>query len=445
MANGRVRRSLIRFISDENLDLYLLGTVALVFTVLGITGISDVRTTSAVVVALLALLAFSQIRSRKLVEQIRNSSRGGLAAVFTREFPAALVSRRAAAKDLLLVGLAMSRTVHGIRSDLSRILAAGGRVRVLVLDPTDRSLLEAADRRNLANVGPDKLRARILTTLDDLTSLREHIDGRLEIRVSSDIPPAGFNCVDAESQRGLVTVQHYEYRPAGEAAPIFVLTPADGAWYQHFLAEAERLWAAGAEWPLSLEARAARAPRPVFLDEFGPELDEAVAGATDLLVTGVARNIFVNNHYRRLEKKLQSGHRVRVLLADPAGPAIDMAAARYFPVRTPEGFRERIEHTLRLLAELKSSTGGDLEVRLTTHLISVLQVVTDSALFAEYYVYRDLAKPKFVLTAGDPAYRDFRTEAEKLWDSATPVSGDHAGVPQPALPPRETQPDGAQG
>jgi uncharacterized paraquat-inducible protein A len=69
---GRVRRSLIRVISDDNLDLYLLGTVALVFTMLGITGISDVKTTSAVVVALLALLAFSQIRSRRLLEQIRN-------------------------------------------------------------------------------------------------------------------------------------------------------------------------------------------------------------------------------------------------------------------------------------------------------------------------------------------------------------------------------------
>jgi hypothetical protein len=29
----RVRRSLIRVISDDNLDLYLLGTAALVFTV----------------------------------------------------------------------------------------------------------------------------------------------------------------------------------------------------------------------------------------------------------------------------------------------------------------------------------------------------------------------------------------------------------------------------
>ena len=126
MANGqgRVRRALVRVLTDDNLDLYLLGTVALVFTVLGITGISDVKTTSAVVVALLALLAFSQIRSRRLMEQIRNQGRGGAAALFSREFPADLIPRRSQVHDLLLVGLAMSRTVHGMRPELPRILAA---------------------------------------------------------------------------------------------------------------------------------------------------------------------------------------------------------------------------------------------------------------------------------------------------------------------------------
>src|SRR6266536_3445767 len=102
MADGRVRRALVRVINDDNLDLYLLGTVALVFTVLGITGISDVRTTSAVVVALLALLALSQIRSRRLIEEIRNDSRGGAATVFSREYPAELIERRSHAHDLLL-------------------------------------------------------------------------------------------------------------------------------------------------------------------------------------------------------------------------------------------------------------------------------------------------------------------------------------------------------
>jgi hypothetical protein len=217
-----------------------------------------------------------------------------------------------------------------------------------------------------------------------------------------------------------VCVQHYEYNPNGEASPVFTLEPSDGAWYQHFVAEAERMWDAGTEWPLSPADAAARAPRPVFSTEFGAELDTAMDGTADLLVTGVARSIFVNNNYRRLEKKLLAGQKIRFVVADPDGPAIGMAADRYHPSRTPESFRERIEHMLRLLAELKATTGGDVSVRLTTHLVSLFQIVTDTALFAEYYVYKDLAKPKFVLSAGTEGYETFRTEAQKLWDSAKP-------------------------
>jgi hypothetical protein len=78
-------------INDDNLDLYLLGLVAGAFTVLGATGISDIKTLSSVVLALLALLALSQIKSRRLTEQIRSSLRGGASALFSREFPADLI------------------------------------------------------------------------------------------------------------------------------------------------------------------------------------------------------------------------------------------------------------------------------------------------------------------------------------------------------------------
>jgi hypothetical protein len=415
---GRFRRGLIRVINDENLDLYLLGGVALVFTVLGITGISDVQMTSAVVVALLALLAFSQIKSRRQLEQIRTESRGGVNTFFSKAFTTELITRRDQAHDILLVGLSMSGTVHGMRPEMSRILTAGGRIRVLVLDPTDEPLIAAADRRNAESLGPDKLRARVMATLDELTVIGERTGGRLELRVSSVVPSAGFSCLDVTTTRGIVCVQHYEYRSHGEAAPIFTLEPSDGLWYQHFVDEAERLWEAGTAWPLSPADAAERAVKPVFSTEFGPELNAAVDSTADLLVTGVARHIFVNNNARRLEKKLLAGHRVRFLLVDPASPAITMAANRYYPKRTPEAFRDRIEHTLQLLAELKETTGGALEVRLTTHLISMFQIVTDSALFAEYYIYQDLAKPKFVLAAGADGYDTFRTEAEKLWENA---------------------------
>lgn len=419
MADGPVRRSLIRAINDDNLDLYLLGVVALVFTVLGATGISDVKTLSSVVLALLALLAFSQIRSRRLTEQIRKAQRGGVDALFARDFPADLIQRRAQAQDLLLIGTSMAR-VHGMRTDLTAVLAAGGRIRVLALDPTDEPLVEAADRHIARSLGHGKLRTRTMSALDDLVSMRESADGRLELRVSSIIPSAGFNCLDVATPRGLVCVQYFEYRHFGEAAPIFALEPSDGVWYQHFVAEAERLWDAGTEWPLSAADAAKRARRPVFSDRFGPELDAAIDGTADLLVTGTARNSFLNGRFEPLKKKLSAGHRIRFLLVDPDSAAVAAAADRYYSQRTADTVRERVLHSLRLLAELKDTTAGDLSVRLISLSLTVSVIATEAALFAEYFPYQHPGTLKFVLGPGDTGHDRFLGDAEALWRNATP-------------------------
>jgi hypothetical protein len=314
----------------------------------------------------------------------------------------------------------MTRTVQGMRSDMTSILAAGGRIRVLVLDPTDRALMAVADNRIAVRHWAGTTAKRITTTLDDLTSLRAVTGGRLEIRVSSVIPSAGLHCIDSTSQRGLVTVQYYEYAPDGETAPVFTLRPPDGAWYQHFLAEAERLWKAGTDWPLSTDAAAKRAPRPLFGEQFGPELDEAIDEAEDLLITGVARNVIVNSAFGRLSRKLASGHRIRFVLVDPDSTAIATAADRYHESRSADSVRERVRHTLRLLAELKSGTGGDLSVRLTEHPVAVGLIRTEAALFGDYFTFRALGPSRFVLQPDDIGYDTFLSEAEKLWETATP-------------------------
>lgn len=423
MADGRVRRSLIRVVNDDNLDLYLLGTVALVFTVLGITGISDVKTTSAVVVALLALLAFSQIRSRRLIEQIRTDRRGDATALFSRRFPAEVEARAAKAHDLLIVGDSMSRTILGMRADMTAILEAGGRIRVIILDPNDDGLLQTANRRRTQQtLGPEYLRRRIGMALDDLDSLRDRAGGRLEVRLSPSVPSAWFYCIDTTEPRGLVCVRHAEFRPgqSREAGPIFTLEPSDGYWYQHFVDEAERWWEAGTEWPLSPEAAAARASRPAFSDEFGPELDAAIDATTELFVTGVANNAFVNASYRKLENKLRDGDRIRFLLVDPDSAAMGPAADRNHTARTVERVRERVLHVLESLAELKKVTGGELSVRLTSHPVAASMFVTDVALFARYHPYKQAGSPKFVLRPGDAGYTHFLGEAEALWRNATP-------------------------
>lgn len=400
------------FVSDDNLDLYLLALAGLVFTVLGITGLVGLDKLASAVLALLAILAFSQIKSRKLTQRVASAPSG--AVVLRTDFPPDLTGRRSAASDILLIGLSMTRTVQGMRIDLPGILKSGGRVRVAVLDPTDDSLMAASDRRRLV--------PWIRATLDDLVTLRERHGGRLEIRVLRSVPSAGFKCFDVDKSNGIVCLQHYEFRPEGEPAPVMALSRDDMPWYRHFADEAQRLWESGAEWPLTAEVRSARAARPAFTEEFGPELTEVLDQADQVLITGLARNSFLTSQFGRVEARLRRGQVVRVLLVDPTSPAVDVAAERYYAARSADMARARIRASLKLLGELKERTGGNLSVRLTSHPLSVGVITADGAsIYVEYYSYQAHGEPKFVLDPGDGfAFQSILDEAEALWANASP-------------------------
>ncbi len=92
-------------VSDEYLDLYVLGVAALVFTILGVTGVAGITVLASLTVALLAFLAFSQIRSRRYVAGVARTQSSDPLTTFRREFPDDLEARRGAASELLLIGV----------------------------------------------------------------------------------------------------------------------------------------------------------------------------------------------------------------------------------------------------------------------------------------------------------------------------------------------------
>lgn len=429
----RLKRAVNRVVTDEYLDLYVLAASALVVATLGVLGIADVKTLTSVTLALLAVLAYSQIRSRRHVAEIAKAQKPDPLSIFRATFPDDLISRRAGATSLLLIGLTMTRTVQaGSLIDMRRTLRSGGKIRILLVDPTNDELIAAISRHGPHGIDSGQVRRRIQGTLDELADLQKGTGGDLEIRVISFIPPMGLNVIDAHTTDGLIVAQHYEHRPAAEAAPIFCFKPADSIWYEHFAAEALRLWEDGTPWPLSAAQKLTRSPRPRFQDVFGPELENSMKQAHDLLITGVTRNTLVMSNYNKFEEWLQRGCQIRIVLLDPSSDAVVAAANRYYANRSPDIVRERVRHSLRLLTELRRSTGGSISVRLTNHPLAMGMVAVDggptirsdaSALFIEYYTYQARGEPKFVLQPPDSEwFEHFLGEAEALWASAT----DHA-------------------
>jgi uncharacterized protein DUF5919 len=262
-ARGKVRRLVTRIVLDEYLDLYLLAGAALAFTALGFVGLASIRLLTSAIVALLAVVAFSQIRSRRQVADIANGHRFDRLSVFQAGFPDELEARRGSASSLLLIGISMSRTIQGGSvTVLRQMLGSGGKIRVLLLDPADDALMRSVSEHRQHGITAGLLKRRIETTLEELAVLRDATAGDVEIRVASFIPHAGFNVIDVGTADGLIVVQHYEHRPAGQSHPIFSLSPADGFWYQHFAAEAERMWQDGTPWPLAAAARTDRPAAP---------------------------------------------------------------------------------------------------------------------------------------------------------------------------------------
>lgn len=414
-AVGSWLRHIVR---NDDFDLYLMAVVALLFTILGVTGV-DPKWITACVLALLALLAFSQIRSRRQVAVIADAQKLDPLARLRTEFPSDLEAQRANALHVLLIGVSLSRTIQSYRRAAVKTLVRGGTVRILLLDPHTISSDDGEAVR---------LRSRIEGSLDELAEIRRQ-GSNLEVRLLEREPAVGMNVLDVGAPSGMIVVQHREFNPNNEAAPILVLRAADPPWYMHFREEAERLWDSGTPWPPPAGAVLMRRMAPSFALRFGQDYLAAIADAETLLITGVARNELVLSNFQILQSALRRGCRLRIVLLDPDCSAVKIAANRYYAERSTSYLQSRIRQTTGLLSALKERTDGHVELRYTRHPLAIgcvgVNTVSNSGartLYLEYYTHQAANEPKFVLNSGDdPGFQTFLDEAEVLWETAEVV------------------------
>ncbi|MEU8243821.1 hypothetical protein AB0C07_36675 [Actinoplanes missouriensis] len=416
MATGRL---LHRAVSSPDLDLYVLAAAALVCTVLGSTGVAEPEVLSSAILGLLTFLAVAQVRSRRQVAKLAEAHQRRPTDLLHSEFSEQLFERRANARRLLLIGLSLASTVEAGGQHLRAVLKAGGKVRILVADPYDEATVETIVRRS----GDPEIRDSILHSLKILEQWRRSGVGDLEIRVLRSAPHIHVNAVDVGERDAIITVQFYEYRPEDGYGAIINLSTEDEPWFTHFVAEAERMWDDGEPWPPA-PARTLAPARPPFLHRFDEGVFAVVDEARDLLVTGATRNTLLTSGYARFERLLRAGCRLRFLLIDPDADAMAIAAERYYVHRDANAARERVRYALKLLSELRRSTGGDLTVRLTHYPLSMGLIVVDptgsgGVVLAEFYQYQAGAEPCFVLReSDDPWFGYFVDEAEAIWQAA---------------------------
>lgn len=230
-----------------DLDLYALILAGTIFTVLGVQGIADPKTLSSVILAVLAVMAFSQVRTRK---QLRIGEAGDLSSLFGTDFPEELYERRASTGgDYTFVGTSGHRTIGTGRRDFAAMAARGASLRFLVLDPDLPGLVEMAARQNSLTRDPVRLEQRIRATLSDLRELQATAPDLIQIRLLPHVPGYGINLFDATKAKGVAFIQMAGFSSDKEPGPIFRVSGGDAYWFRHFVDEVQRLWDTSLEIP----------------------------------------------------------------------------------------------------------------------------------------------------------------------------------------------------
>jgi hypothetical protein len=233
--------------SRQNLDVWILAALAVIFAILGIIGL-DAKFLGPCMLGLLGVLAISQIKSRDQITAVSTTWKRGRTDVFSADFPQEYYSARAnASSHYFFAGITMKRTLPTMERDIERILGNNGSVRILLPDPKDNALVQMiATTRGQSSAD---VRQTIQNSLNSAKGLRSKLGANLQIRTTRVLPRVGINALELGLPSATIMVQMYGLTPTNEAKPIFFLTTADKEWFEHFKDETDRLWNAGSFYP----------------------------------------------------------------------------------------------------------------------------------------------------------------------------------------------------
>lgn len=162
-----------------------------------------------------------------------------------------------------------------------------------------------------------------------------------------------------------------------------------------------------------------------------PAFTEQVSGATSISLAGATLSRTVRDLFGSLERALNMGAHVRVVLIDARSGAAEQAASRSYGVRNDDFYKNRLKPTVDLLNVLKAvpDLPGTLELRLLPFMPSfgllLLNAGTPNATcYVEIYQHKSVdPNPSFTVDArrDERWYTFFEHQFDILWTSARPA------------------------
>lgn len=233
----------------ENIDLIFTVMFAFGLVILNLVQVAPDEWIAPITLAVLGILAITNLVNRYKVEDLVEKISKSDKSFFLKEYPAEFKKEFSEAKELLIVGVTLNRTIRSNYVQLEKMILSGCFLKILVVHPTG-SAINMAVSRHYARVNRDaELRGvDIETNLQLFCSLKQQAPNNVDIRtIEQPLAFGGFG-INLNTATGVLYLEHYPYRTASDSIPKFILRSSDGPWFDFFKEEIDALWKSGVEW-----------------------------------------------------------------------------------------------------------------------------------------------------------------------------------------------------
>ena len=238
-------------IRGENLDAYVTIAVAVTLSILNVVGFAPTSGIPAITLAVLALLAVGSLVNRHRIDELAARIRPSIGTTFVDDFEKQFKEDLNTAHKIVLYGASLDGVANDYYSLFERKLKQGYSMQVLVIDPGDTRVLEISEMRAYGNPSVQRARAKALATLADFCELRKLPGVKLEIRTLKFPVTHRLVAVNPDDPNGKLYISNYAFKTISGSLPKFVLSAADGRWYELYNQEAKNLWDAATDWSCS--------------------------------------------------------------------------------------------------------------------------------------------------------------------------------------------------
>jgi hypothetical protein len=226
----------------ENIDLYLTIIAALGISILNLTGLASEKWIPTITLAVLALLAFTNLVNRHKLDEVILQQQS--TEYFLEKYPPGVSNDIKSAKELWLAGYVLGRTLMDNLGIIEEKLIKNEKVKVLLFDPQSDAMRHFSASLSFP-ISPEEMQKRInssLETLKTLSQVAKKHPGRLEVRLTDHPLFFGAYAMDINLPNGVMYIELYKYKGKVEDEPKLVLRKKDGHWFELYKEQLTAMW-----------------------------------------------------------------------------------------------------------------------------------------------------------------------------------------------------------